>query len=131
MTKRKGAVRTPGFPLEAELTFVADGYMLPRRFPADYTSDDGVSVHIDVEVEDRQAVARRLTVESANGISSTMLRRVPVRDIVATGCLNELQRVDVHPDGVIELVGFGPDQVDEVREVIQGVVGYSPKVGDR
>ena len=24
-----------------------------------------------------------------------------------------------------------PNQADEVREVIQGVVGYNPKVGDR
>ncbi len=122
MAKTKGKVHTEWELLELE--HVAPGYMLPRELHAAAELSDGSQVEVDIAVSDGRAVARKVSVETAGGVTAAALRLVPIRDVVATACLDGLQRVKVKPGGVVELVGIGREHVDAVRQIVQKLVGY-------
>jgi hypothetical protein len=92
---------------------------------------DGVRIWLVVQIEDGPPRARTRTVnvssDQKGGVSSTTLRQVPIREIVAEGCLHALHRRQAQPDGTIALVRFnqqGTADMDEVARIVQELVGY-------
>jgi hypothetical protein len=132
MAKAKGRVHTQWDPFDFE--HVAPGYMLPRELHADADLSDGVRAEVEIAVVDGRAIARKVAVEVAGGVNAAALRRVPVRDILATAALTALMHVEPQPDGsfrAIEVgraVEAGQAQVDEVRQIVQRLVGYEPNL---
>jgi hypothetical protein len=129
MPKQKGTVNThEGLPgVIEDPVFVDAGYVMPRTIEgAVWDAGQGLTAVIDIEIVDKRALARRVEITSAEGVSSTTLRKVPVRDIVATACLNELWKVAPGDDGA--LAPWKPERSDaeEVRRIVQALVGYNP-----
>jgi hypothetical protein len=128
MPKQMGTVNTrEGLPGLIDAVFVDAGYVMPRTIEgAVWDGEEGLTAVVDIEIVDKRALARRVAITSADGVSSTTLRKIPVRDIVATACLNELWKVRPGDDG--QLAPWKPERgdADEVRRIIQGLVGYSP-----
>jgi hypothetical protein len=101
---------------------------LPGEIPVHAELETGERVDIQVEVTREGARASRVCVEtdSPKGVGSVMLRRVPVRNAMATGCYLHLLRVNRQPDGT---VGLMPDDVNEedvpiVTRMIERLIGY-------
>jgi hypothetical protein len=105
------------------VVFVAEGYAVPRAFVAHDELADGTAVDIDVEIEEKRAIARRVVLANDGGVSSTALRKVTIRDTIATGCLARLQQAKVQPDSTVEWVAANPADA-EVRKVVQRLVRY-------
>jgi hypothetical protein len=108
--------------------FVTEGWALPREIPVHAELETGERVDIQVEVTREGARASRVCVEtdSSKGVGSVMLRRVPVRNAMATGCYLHLLRVNRQPDGT---VGLMPNDVKEeevplVTQMIERLIGY-------
>lgn len=83
---------------------------------------------IDVEIEDRRVISRRVVVEDPKGVSSIALRRVQVRDWVATDLLTLLRRPRVQPDGTMRLELISSDELDEALAIVRDLVGYAVQV---
>jgi hypothetical protein len=108
--------------------FVSEEWALPGEIPVHAELETGERVDIQVEVTREGARASRVCVEtdSPKGVGSVMLRRVPVRNAMATGCYLHLLRVNRQPDGT---VGLMPDDVKEedvpiVTRMIERLIGY-------
>lgn len=72
------------------------GFAIPRSFRMRAAWDDW-EVEMAVEVSGGDARARSVTVMTSRpgGVTSTMLRNVPIRDVVASGCRALLARLDI------------------------------------
>jgi hypothetical protein len=129
MAKRKGTVRTrAGLPRMIEdPVFVAAGYGLPRKFETEYQGD-GLRVWIEIQVLDNHAIARKVVITADAGISSTSLRKIPVRDIMASGCLDALWKVAPDEEGALAIWKPEKSDGDEVRRIVQSLVRYNPDV---
>jgi DNA polymerase elongation subunit (family B) len=81
-------------------------------------------VDVEVEVVDpKHAIAKRVAIEKEDGVSSTALREIDLRNIVATACLEVLRRVEFDKDGLWHET---PEKAepDEVRQIVLDLVGY-------
>jgi hypothetical protein len=109
-------------PVEAA---IVDGFTLPSSFTANAELDDGTVVAVDIVVEQGRARSRRVSVETdrPNGVSSTTLRSVPIREVVAEGLKRAIRRVQVSPDGSAVLREIDETDAD-VANVIARLVGY-------
>lgn len=135
---QRGKVHTRwDFPIGfKDFTSPRDGYGLPSQMTATATENPdlpGVQVTVEIEVEEGRARARSVCVEtdSPGGIGWTTLANVPVRDIVATSVFTGLWRMGPgEKEGTIQYLPLSETDVDmdEVREIVQSSVGYSPNV---
>jgi hypothetical protein len=109
--------------------FPRDGYVLPRKLKAHATAPDGTVADVEVEVANGRARARSVTVatEKPGGVGWTALAKVPIRNIVATACLDALFRVEVGDGEAMQLLPLRKADADDARQVVQGLVGYKPK----
>jgi hypothetical protein len=107
---------------------VADGWLLPGRLTA-RSEGDGKSVRIEIEVSGGKARAKEVTVSSdrPHGVGWSVLATLPVRNIVATACLDALRRAEPGDEGTLHLSAPRKQDADEVRRIVQGLVGYRPK----
>jgi len=107
--------------------FVSERFAIPEKLdiPADR---DGEHLEIRVQIENGRARSRRVLIESSTpgGVSATTLRQVPIRNVVATACLSALLKVQTSPDGTVHFMPGPHDaaDVDEIRRVVQELVGY-------
>jgi hypothetical protein len=108
--------------------FPRDGYVLPSELAAHAELSDGTVVDVDVEITGGRARAHRvsLTAKEGTGIGWTELSRLPLRDIVGTAVLDALMKAAPGDDGTIHLAPLVKADSDEVRQIVQGAVGYSP-----
>lgn len=116
--------------LEPDFVFLDDGYAIPRKFTVSAEfKDQPLTVAIDVEIEDKRARSRAVTVSTSrkNGVSSTTLRAVPIRDLVATGCTQTLHKVESKTGTDFALAMPGPYGPEEI-EAVQRLVGYVDEV---
>ena len=111
-----------------ELVFVADRYMAPSSFQVRRDLGKGLTVTIDVEVGGGRVVSRRVVVEDPTGVSSISLRRVQVREWVATDLLGLLRHPRVQPDGTMRLEPISSGEIDEARGIVRDLVGYAVQV---
>jgi hypothetical protein len=122
-----------------ELSYPRDGWAIPRHLKVDWQLGE-IQAHVQVEVTEGRARARSVTVstEAPRGVGWRALGKVPIRDIVATGVLEALRKVEPWADGALELpmmtdqgprlpVRPGPEDMDTVQEIVQAAVGYNPK----
>jgi hypothetical protein len=126
--RKEGTVRTER-DLAKYTEFLRGGYVLPSELTATATLRDGIMARVVVEIADGRAVAREVTVSSSKttGVGWTTLSGIPIRDVVATGVLACLMRATTRKDGGIHLDPLGPNaDPEEVREIVQGSVGYRP-----
>jgi hypothetical protein len=114
--------------------FISEEWALPGEIPVHAELDTGERVDLVVEVTRESARARRVCVEtnSPKGVGSVMLRRVPVRNAMASGCFLCLLRINRQPDGTFGLI---PDDVKEkevpaVRRLIEALIGYERLRGE-
>ena len=114
--------------IPTELVFVADHYMAPSSFQVRRDLGKGLAVTIDVEAGAGRVVARRVVVEDPTGVSSISLRRVQVREWVATDLLELLRRPRVQPDGTMRLELISSDELDEALAIVRDLVGYAVQV---
>jgi hypothetical protein len=123
--KPRGSVRTSyELPEWFDPILVAPGYVMARHFTARWTAPTGARVEVAVEVVDpKHAVAKRVAIEKEGGVSSTSLREIDLRNIIATACLDALWAVEFDKDGRWHAA---PDraQPDEVRRIVLHLVGY-------
>lgn len=112
----------------ADPVFVSEDWALPREFTVQTELATGEQVEISVEVARDKIRARRVSIETASplGVGSAMLRRVPVRNALAVGCIQRLLRVNRQPSGEFALM---PGDVTDkdlpvVKPLIEGLVGY-------
>ena len=119
-------------PERHAFAFLDDGYAVERVFTVHALRPDG-EVVIDVEIEDKRARARRVSVstDSIRGVSSTTLRSVPIRDIVATGITWVLHRIDSVADDSLKdgfnepvYLSVQPDPQPADVEAVRRLVGY-------
>jgi hypothetical protein len=101
-----------------------EGFAVQPRFTV-AGKIDGFTVEIEVVIEGGppKARARRVAVESdtPRGVSSTNLRRVPIRDMVGDGLLSVLMRVELLEKGA----KLTPAPRDEAtRRAVEALVGY-------
>jgi hypothetical protein len=97
------------------------GYALPDTLTAIGESND-VRVEIAVELADGRAHAQSVTVSRPGGVSSTTLRLVPVRDIMAWALLISLMRIE--RDGSNVTLTPINDPGDAEVALIKQLVGY-------
>jgi hypothetical protein len=112
-----------------EFIFVADGYVAPNSFQVrrDHLGKELV-VTIDVEIQDKRVISKRVLVEDPKGVGQLTLRRVQVREWVAEDLLDLLRHARVQPDGTLRLERISGNEIDEAVEIIRRLVGYAPQV---
>jgi hypothetical protein len=105
-----------------------DGWVVPREGTADGELPGGTRVHVEIEVAEGRARARRVTVESdqPHGVGWRALAKAPVRDMVATAVLGGLYRTMPGDEGAVQLVPLEPKDAEEALEVVRAAVGYKP-----
>jgi hypothetical protein len=128
--RREGTVYTErDFPLGYRV-FLEGGYVLPTELTATATLKDSITAEVTVAIAEGRAKARKIVVasEKPNGIGWTTLASIEVRNIVATAVLDSLMRATTGTGGSITLLPLGKPELssDEVREIVQGAVGYRP-----
>jgi hypothetical protein len=131
-----------------ELVFVADGYMAPSSFrvrkdlrrtvlstkPSLATRTtpppamEGPIVTIEVAIENKHVISRRVVVEDPKGVSSITLRQIQVREWVATDLLDLLRRARIQDDGTTRPERISESEIDEALEIVRRLVGYAPQV---
>jgi hypothetical protein len=108
--------------------FVSEDWALPREITVTTELDTGERVEIEIEVSRASARARRVSVEtdSLKGVGSAMLRRIPVRNAMATGCALRLLRVNRQPDGTVALMpgDVHAEDMPVVKPLVERLVGY-------
>lgn len=104
------------------------GYMLPRQLHAQVEMDDGTVVDLDIDVDTDRVRTRSVTVstERPGGVGWSTLARVPTRDIAAAACSGALKRMEVKGPGHAAVYAIRDSDRDQVREIVQGLVGYRP-----
>jgi hypothetical protein len=109
-------------PVEAA---IVDGFTLPSSFTANAELGDGTVVTVAIVVEQGRARSRRVSVETERpgGVTSTTLRSVPIREVVAAGLTRAIRRVAISPDGSAVLREIDATDADVVN-VIARLVGY-------
>jgi hypothetical protein len=121
------SVRMRGLP---KYEPVAEGYAIPRNIITVSASWPDRAVEVDVEVIGGRARTRRLTVstDQPEGVGSTMLREVPIRDVVASGLRALLARVEFKGTSA-KIAPIRDDQFDEADlAALKKLVGYDPDV---
>lgn len=84
-----------------------------------------IEVEIDVEVVSGRALARSVKVSSADEVSSTVLRKVAIRELIAWGLRPVLKRVNLTDGGLEPIVGEGGTGVDDAAlAAIKRLVTY-------
>lgn len=108
--------------------FVSDDWALPKRFTVAAELETGERVQLEIEVSRESARAQRVSVEtdSPRGVGSTLLRKIPVRNAMAVGCLQHLLRINRQLDGTYALM---PGDVREedgptVNPLVENLIGY-------
>jgi hypothetical protein len=130
MTDERMKVSSEGdfFETFTDPVFVSEDWALPREFPVLAELETGERVEISVRVSRERIRARRVSVETASplGVGSTTLRRVPVRNALAVGCLERLLRVNRQPGGTFTLMpgDVHPEDLPVVKPLIEGLIGY-------
>jgi hypothetical protein len=99
-----------------------------RREATIHDADLGpIKVEIEVEIEGGRAYARSVKVATERDVSSTTLRKVPIRELIAFGLRPTLYRVDLTEKGatLVPLVGPGGAGLDDSAiGAIKQLVGY-------
>jgi hypothetical protein len=100
-----------------------------KSFTVEATIDDPdvgpINVEIEVELAAGRANARSVKVATERDVSSTVLRKVPIRDLIAFGLRPALYRVDLTEGGLHPLVGPGGVGLDSAAiAAIKRLVGY-------
>jgi Family of unknown function (DUF5719) len=128
-TGSEGTVRIRWESL-SDTTSPRDGWHLPREMGLDADLEDGVQVHIDVEVVEGRARARSVTVrtDKPHGVGWTALSNVPVRDLVASGVRGALHRLVPEGEGRMVLKAPSEADADVVLQIVRDSVGYNPKI---
>jgi len=127
----------------ADLTPVGRGFALPREFTINATVEwpyisDRLCVEILAEVVDRSGstgvpdrtiIAKEVLVKhGGNGVSSTDMRRVPIRDVLGHGVMKSLLVLDFGKDESVKLVGAASSP--EKTALVKSLIGYDPEVGE-
>lgn len=138
--QRTKSETSPGGQIEYEVQWkmaspvpIAGGFAIWPEFEVISTftekGRDPIGINVLVEVSKERARAKRVSVEREDGVSSTTLRGVPIRDVVATGVRRVLMRVELSSTGkgakmtpVAE--DFGPTELEAVKRI----VGYIEEV---
>jgi hypothetical protein len=109
------------FPKDWKLVPVGDQYAVPEAFTAVATSDDA-RAEVAVVVAAGRAHARSVTLMREPEVTSTTLRSLPVRDVMAWGLLLHLYRMELREGGA----KFTPVQDPSEDEIalIAKLVGY-------
>jgi hypothetical protein len=86
----------------------------------DWTAD------VQVEVIDGKARTQRVAMETTapEGVTSTTMRQIPIRDLVARVALHFLRRPVVSKDGTTKLRPFTLQEAKEAYTVLERVVSY-------
>jgi hypothetical protein len=102
------------------------GRAIPARFTFHAESPQNWTADFEVEVTGGRARTRSVKVTAAGpeGVTSTTMRQVPIRDLVAGVALNYLRRPVVQKDGTTKLRPFTLPETKEVHAVLERVVGY-------
>lgn len=130
MTDERMKVSVEGDFVEAfhDPVFVSEDWALPREITVRAELETGERVEISIEVTREKARARRVSIEtdSPKGVGSAMLRRVPVRNAMATGCAMRLLRVNRQSDGTVALMpgDVRPEDMPVVKPLVEGLIGY-------
>jgi|GEM_PF-5660745 hypothetical protein len=105
-------------------TQLAEGYVIWSRLTVSGRKD-ALRVTVDVEIEDGHAIARRVEVstDEPGGVSSTLLRDVPVRGVMGWGVLGRLARVEITGKDAT-MVALGRKPTDADLAVVKRLVGY-------
>jgi hypothetical protein len=108
---------------------VDGGFVVEEAFTVGATIDDpdvgSIEVEIEVEIAAGRANARSVKVATGRDVSSTVLRKVPIRELIAFGLRPALYRVDLAEGGLHPLVGPGGVGVDDAAiAAIKRLVGY-------
>jgi hypothetical protein len=139
MPGTRGKVRTEQVRTErgpgTELIPLEGGFLVPQHIRAEAELPDGTTVHVEIEVSAMGNRARPRTVcvttDRRAGVGWATLSRIPVRDIVATACLDTLRRMQPMGNGETIIVApLGSEDPERVRTVVQRLVGYKPKTDD-
>jgi hypothetical protein len=103
------------------------GFAIPAQFTVHAEPEGGAwMADVVVEVSGGKARTRQLTVatDAPEGVTSTIVRQVPIREIVAKGALNLLRRPRVAKDGTTKLAPFTLPESEMAYAVLERVVGY-------
>jgi hypothetical protein len=131
----------PGFVAKVDewksgLVIVENAYAIPQAFTVHALFADEqapFTVSIDVVTDTRRGTAVRAWAERVvvatdreGGVSSTVLRAVPIREVMAEGCLSVLHQVEITRAGRAE---FTPIRTEgkpnkEAIGVVRRLVGY-------
>jgi hypothetical protein len=108
--------------------FVSEDWALPQELPpVRITLESGDRVELVVEVTRHRARARRVCVEtdSPKGVGSAALRRVPVRNAMAIGCMESLLRI-TKSNGKFAFMpnDVRPKDLPVVKPLIEKLIGY-------
>ena len=120
-------VRTEWSYDERDREWLDGGYAIPNRFTVHAEPYEGDwKADVDVEVTGGKARTRRVAVatDAPEGVTSTTVRRVPIREIVAKGALDLLRRNRVAKDGTTKLAPFMMEEAETAYAVLERVVGY-------
>jgi hypothetical protein len=101
------------------------GFAIPERFTVPAETPDW-AVEVVVEVRKGKARTRSITIstDAPEGVTAAMIRRVPIREIVARGALNVLRRPQVEEDGTTKLKPFMTGEEEQAYSVLDRVVRY-------
>jgi hypothetical protein len=103
------------------------GYAIPNRFTVHAEPMDGDwKADVDVEVTGGKARTRHVAVstDAPEGVTSTTVRQVPIREIAAKGALDLLRRNRVAKDGTTKLAPFMLDEAEMAYTLLERIVGY-------
>jgi hypothetical protein len=108
---------------------VDGGFVVEQEFTVEGTILDPdvgpIDVEINVEVVSGRALARSVKISSADEVSSTVLRKVAIRELIAWGIRLALKRVNLTDGGLESLVGPGGSGFDDsALAAIKRLVGY-------
>jgi hypothetical protein len=124
-------VRTTWDFLESALepVVLAGGFALPRELNVDAEPTPGVTVKLHVVVDDEHARCDSVTLQTdqLNGIGLDVMRRVPIRNLMATALLAALHKVEFSADGSVRLnpvTARNADRSEEIRAAVQKLVGW-------
>jgi hypothetical protein len=106
-----------------------DGWAVPPSFTITARFAEAPipnTVEVDVVVEEgARPRASRVSISLDSGsVSSTTLRQIPVRELVAAGLFQVVAKVESNAAGTHKIAPPKDDDVEEVREVVKRAVGW-------
>lgn len=103
------------------------GHLVEKSFTVAATIDDPdvgeIEVEIEVEIVRKRALAHSVKVTAEPDVSSTVLRKVPIRELIAFGLRPVLWR-ETEGGGMDLLVAAGVGIDDDAIAAIRRLVGY-------